>query len=86
MSKKPKKTPKAPTPPAQQFDPLVVLKVLDDAASTAPLTRQGHINVQQAVKILTAILTPSAPAVEEDKKDSLFHGTPPDVLDAMSYS
>ena len=70
-SSKPKKT---PTPPAQQFDPLNVLKVLDDAASTAPLTRQGHINVQQAVKILTSILAPPAPPVEEDKKEGEKNG------------
>ncbi len=72
-SKKSRKAKKAqPTPPAQRFDPLSVLKVLDDAASSAPLTRQGHINVQQAVKILTAILSPpAAPEVttnEEDKE------------------
>ncbi len=68
-SKKSRKAKKAqPTPPAQRFDPLSVLKVLDDAASSAPLTRQGHINVQQAVKILTALLaapvTPEVPARE----------------------
>ncbi len=67
--KKNKKAKKA-TPPAQQFDPLSVLKVLDDAASTAPLTRQGHINVQQAVKILTAILSvPADEPVEEAKEE-----------------
>ena len=70
--KKNKKAKKA-TPPAQRFDPLSVLKVLDDAASAAPLTRQGHINVQQAVKILTAILSiPATPAdekAEEEKED-----------------
>ncbi len=60
-SKKSRKAKKAqPTPPAQRFDPLNVLKVLDDAASSAPLTRQGHINVQQAVKILQSILAPPA--------------------------
>ena len=70
-SKKPNKTPKAATPSTQQFDPLNVLKVLDEAVSTAPLTRQGHINVQQAVKILTAILTtpPETKAKEEGKED-----------------
>ena len=72
-SKKSKKARKAqPTPPAQKFDPLAVLKVLDDAASSAPLTRQGHINIQQAVKILTALLSPPAePAAEtkEEKED-----------------
>ncbi len=74
-SKKSRKAKKAqPTPPAQRFDPLSVLKVLDDAASSAPLTRQGHINVQQAVKILGSILaapaTPEVPANEEGgKKD-----------------
>ncbi len=73
-SKKSRKAKKAqPTPPAQRFDPLGVLKVLDDAASSAPLTRQGHINVQQAVKILTAILappaTPEVPADEGGKKN-----------------
>ena len=73
-SKKSRKAKKAqPTPPAQRFDPLSVLKVLDDAASSAPLTRQGHINVQQAVKILTAILvapaTSEALADEGDKKN-----------------
>ncbi len=72
-SKKSRKAKKAqPTPPAQKFDPLSVLKVLDDAASSAPLTRQGHINIQQAVKILTAILspppTPEVPTNEEDKE------------------
>ncbi len=72
-SKKNRKAKKAqPTPPAQRFDPLDVLKVLDDAASSAPLTRQGHINVQQAVKILTAVLSPpatsEASADEEDNK------------------
>ena len=68
-SKKSRKAKKAqPTPPAQRFDPLSVLKVLDDAASSAPLTRQGHINVQQAVKILQSILAPpAAPEVPADK-------------------
>ncbi len=67
-NKKPGKPKKAPTPPAQQFDPLAVLKVLDDAASAAPLTRQGHINVQQAIKILTAILT-APPEAGTTKKE-----------------
>ncbi len=72
-SKKGRKAKKAqPTPPAQKFDPLAVLKVLDDAASSAPLTRQGHINIQQAVKILTALLSPpvspEVPTNEEDKE------------------
>ena len=58
---------KAPTPPAQKFDPLSVLKVLDDAASSAPLNRQEHINVQQAVKILGAILAPPKAPAEESK-------------------
>ncbi len=73
-SKKSRKAKKAqPTPPAQKFDPLAVLKVLDDAASSAPLTRQGHINIQQAAKILTAILsapvTPKTLTDEEDKEE-----------------
>ncbi len=69
-SKKTKKTKKDPTPPAQRFDPLTVLKVLDEAASTAPLTRQGHINVQQAAKILTAILSiPATPADEKAEEE-----------------
>ncbi len=73
-SKKSRKAKKAqPTPPAQKFDPLAVLKVLDDAASSAPLTRQGHINIQQAVNILTALLaapaTPEVPADEGGKKN-----------------
>ncbi len=69
-NKKSRKAKKAqPTPPAQRFDPLSVLKVLDDAASSAPLTRQGHINVQQAVKILTSILTVPEPGAKADKKE-----------------
>lgn len=69
-NKKSSKSKQAPAQPVQQFDPLAVLKVLDEAASAAPLTRQGHVNVQQAVKILTVILVAPAPEdKKEDKKD-----------------
>ncbi len=60
---------KAQDQPAPSIDALGVLRVLDEAASTAPLTRQGHINVQQAVKILTSILTPRATAEQESGEE-----------------
>jgi len=41
--------------------PEQALKTLDDAASLAPLQRQGHVVVQQAVQVLVQVLNERGP-------------------------
>jgi hypothetical protein len=42
--------------------PEQALKILDDVAATAALSRRDHIAVQQAVSLLNDLISPMKPA------------------------
>ena len=59
---------------AQRLQPIEALNILDQAAGMAPLSRQGHVAVQQAVQVLAKLIQeapeggPEAPGSAVEKK------------------
>ena len=55
-----------------EMQPIEALNVLDQAAGMAPLNRQGHVAVQQAVQVIAKLIQdaqkPEAPVSEIAEK------------------